>query len=320
MSDYSNDLGKLKFRRSIQDSKEIDREKFKFRKFYFLFVHNRNCLLLVLLERVLLKLGLSDTDEQLEMQLNKFLGPVLLKIVSPSEEVRKKVMEILTHVNKRLKSRAEVKLDLLPLLKHYQESSNSFLINFAIIYITLGFPRLDIDKQTELVPAILNALEGKPDIHQNKLLMLILPLLGNLKLPENPADRKTLFGLSERPNTKQHLLSILLDVLLLPYGHIETEVPPGMSSYTFKRVNLEDKKAEYLENVSCGWRRVSKKFLTFRISVEEGNREVPRLRRLRGERDCSASDCGQRRHQILSCNTGAQRTKQDLLVRFDLIF
>lgn len=80
--------------------------------------------------------------------------------------------------------------------------------------------------------------------------MLILPLLGNLKLPEIADDRKSLFGLSDRPKTKQHLLSILLDVLLLPYGHIETEVPPGMSIYTFKRANLENKKAEYLENVS----------------------------------------------------------------------
>lgn len=182
--------------------------------------------------------------------MNKFLGPVLLKIVSPSEEVRKKVMEILTHVNKRLKSRPEVKLDLVPILTNYQGSSNSFLINFAIIYITLGFPRLDIQKQTELVPAILNCLESKPEIHQNKLLMLILPLLGELKYPENPDERKSLFGLHDRPNTKQHLLSILLDVLLLPYGHIETEVPAGMSSYTFKRVSLENKKAEYLETVS----------------------------------------------------------------------
>jgi proteasome component ECM29 len=207
---------------------------------------------------------------------------VLLKIVSPSEDVRKKVMEILTHVNKRLKSRPEVKLDLVPILKHYQESSNSFLINFAIIYITLGFPRLDLQTQTGLVPVILNCLEGKPEIHQNKLLMLILPLLGDIKFPEDPKARETfLFGLSDRPNTKQQLASILLDVLLLPYGFIETEVPPGMSTNSFKRVNLENKKAEYLENVSWSWRFVAGGLTTInRISDEEGNREVPGLRRL----------------------------------------
>lgn len=202
----------------------------------------------MLLERVLLKLGLAE-DEQLEQQLNKFLGPVLLKITSPSEDVRKKVMEILTHVNKRLKSRAEVKIDLVPILKHYQESSNSFLINFAIIYITLGYPRLEIAKQVELVPTILNCLEGKPEIHQNKLLMLILPMLGEIKFTENDNERKAMFGLAEKPTTKQHLLSILLDVLLLPYGYIETEVPPGMSQYSFKRVIMDNRKAEYLETV-----------------------------------------------------------------------
>lgn len=143
-----------------------------------------------------------------------------------------------------------MKLDLVPIIKHYQESSNSFLINFAIIYITLGFPRLDIEKQTELVAVILSCLEGKPEVHQNKLLMLIMPLLGLIKLPENPPERKTLFGLSERPNTKQHLLSILMDVLLLPYGYVETEVPAGMSLSTFKRVIMENRKAEHLENVS----------------------------------------------------------------------
>lgn len=197
-----------------------------------------------------MKLGLADTDEQLEQQLNKFLAPVLLKITSPNEDVRKKVMEIFTHVNKRLKSRNQVKLDLLPLLKHYEESSNSFLINFAIIYITIGFPRLELPKQIELVPSILNCIESKPEPHQNKLLLLILPLLGEIKISESPEERKRTFGLTERQNARQMLLSILLDVLLLPYGHFnDTEVPPGMSSYSLKRVTFENKSAEYLENV-----------------------------------------------------------------------
>jgi proteasome component ECM29 len=202
--------------------------------------------ILVLLERVLLKLGLTETDEQLEQQLNKFLAPVLLKIVSPHEEVRKKVMEIFTHVNKRLKARGQVKLDLLPLLKHYSDSSNSFLINFAIIYITIGFPRLDLEKQIELVPTILRCIESKPEPHQNKLLLMILPLLGDIKITEKQDD----LGLSERANARQMLLSMLLDVLLLPYGHSnENEIPPGMSPYSLRRVSLEDKRAEHLENV-----------------------------------------------------------------------
>lgn len=52
---------------------------------------NKIYFVIVLLERVLLKLGCTETDEQLEAAVNKFLGPVLLKIDSPNENVRKRV-------------------------------------------------------------------------------------------------------------------------------------------------------------------------------------------------------------------------------------
>ncbi|XP_058829138.1 proteasome-associated protein ECM29 homolog [Topomyia yanbarensis] len=208
---------------------------------------------LELLERVLLRLGCADTDEQLQNTVTKFLTPVLIKITSPHEGVRKKVMEILTHINKRLKSRNQIQIPLGPLLQHYQQSSSSFLINFAIIYITMGFPRLTIEEQTEMAPLLMNCLEGKPEPHQDKILMLVLPLLGEIKIPENPENRSELLGLSGKPHTKQQFLSILMDVLLLPYGTTQDgEVPPGMSTYTFKRVTSEHLKAEELEQLKKG--------------------------------------------------------------------
>ncbi|XP_065083000.1 proteasome-associated protein ECM29 homolog [Ochlerotatus camptorhynchus] len=208
---------------------------------------------LELLERVLLRLGCADTDEQLQNTVTKFLTPVLIKITSPSEAVRKKVMEILTHINKRLKSRNQIQLPLGPLLQQYQQSSSTFLINFAIIYVTMGFPRLTVEEQTELAPQLMNCLEGKPQPHQDKILMLVLPLLGEIKIPENPENRSELLGLSGKPHTKQQLLSILMDVLLLPYGTTQDgEVPPGMSSYSFKRVTTEQLKAEELEQLKKG--------------------------------------------------------------------
>lgn len=51
--------------------------------------------LLVLLERVFLRLGSAGTDDQLENVLSKFLVPVLLKLSSPEETVRKKVINVL---------------------------------------------------------------------------------------------------------------------------------------------------------------------------------------------------------------------------------
>uniref|UniRef100_A0A182P7H4 TOG domain-containing protein n=1 Tax=Anopheles epiroticus TaxID=199890 RepID=A0A182P7H4_9DIPT len=217
---------------------------------------------LELLERVLLRLGFADTDEQLQTTVTKFLTPVLIKITSPNENVRKKVgnsdagvrvMEILTHINKRLKSRNQIQIPLAPLLAQYQQADSLFLINFAIIYITMGFPRLTVEEQTEFAPVLLNCLEGKPETHQDKILMLVLPLLGEIKIPENPEKRSELLGLSNKPATKQQLLSILMDVLLLPYGALpDSDVPPGMSVYSFKRVTSKPPKAEELEQLKKG--------------------------------------------------------------------
>jgi len=49
----------------------------------------------VLLERVFLRLGSADTDEQLEAALARFLTPVLLKLASQTDGVRKKVSVVI---------------------------------------------------------------------------------------------------------------------------------------------------------------------------------------------------------------------------------
>ena len=46
---------------------------------------------LVLLERVFLRVGSAETDEQLQNVLTTFLPPLLLKVTSDCEEVRQKV-------------------------------------------------------------------------------------------------------------------------------------------------------------------------------------------------------------------------------------
>lgn len=48
-------------------------------------------ILIEILERLLLRFGLAEKDEQLEKELNKFLPSILLKLNYPDEEVRKRV-------------------------------------------------------------------------------------------------------------------------------------------------------------------------------------------------------------------------------------
>lgn len=50
------------------------------------------------------------------------------------------------------------------------------------------------------------------------MLMLVLPLLGEIKIPEDPQKRHSLLGLEDKPLTKKQLMALMQDVLLLPYG------------------------------------------------------------------------------------------------------
>ncbi|XP_029040341.2 proteasome adapter and scaffold protein ECM29 isoform X1 [Osmia bicornis bicornis] len=224
---------------------------------------------LILLERVFLRLGSAETDEQLQASVCKFLPPVLLKLSSAQEGVRKKVMELLIHINKRVKSRPQVQLPVEALLLQYQDpAASSFVINFTIIYIKLGYPRMEIQKQAELIPSVLNAIEGKPLSHQDSLMLIIMPALGHINVPMDPDKRASLLGLQDKPYVSKQLINFMLDVLLLPYGSVgQTEnqqpgqaidwsqfpVPPGLSEYAFKRVIGENPPtAEQLEQTKLG--------------------------------------------------------------------
>nr|XP_054507568.1 proteasome adapter and scaffold protein ECM29 isoform X4 [Agelaius phoeniceus] len=215
------------------------------------------------LERVFLRLGHAETDEQLQNIISKFLPPVLLKLSSTQEGVRKKVMELLVHLNKRIKSRPKIQLPVETLLVQYQDpSAVSFVTNFTIIYVKMGYPRLPVEKQCELAPTLLTAMEGKPQPQQDSLMHLLIPTLFHMKYPAEPLKAAASpFNLAEKPKTVQLLLDFMLDVLLMPYGFVLNESqsrqnvpsaqgsssssvggpgipqpPPGMSFYAAKRV------------------------------------------------------------------------------------
>ena len=47
-----------------------------------------------LVERVFLRIGSAESDEQLEKELARFLTPVILKLDSTEDGIRKKVIDI----------------------------------------------------------------------------------------------------------------------------------------------------------------------------------------------------------------------------------
>ena len=222
---------------------------------------------LALLERVFMRLATAETDEALTSAVGKYLPSCLLKLSSSQEGVRKKVLELLVHINKRVKGNDNIQLPVDALLVQYQDpSATSFVTNFTIIYIKMGYPRMPPSKQALLVPAVLSSLEGKPESHQDSLLLMIMPIIGEVVAPtEDPLKKLNYLGLSEKPSVAKTFHAFLVDFLLLPYGshpsissdpkdksNKSLNVPPGMSEHAWKRVAGESVLgAEILEKRKC---------------------------------------------------------------------
>ncbi|XP_053393707.1 proteasome adapter and scaffold protein ECM29-like [Mercenaria mercenaria] len=214
-----------------------------------------------LVERVFLRIGSAETDDQLEAALSRFLAPVLLKLDSKEEGVRKKVMELLVHVNKRLKSRTKVQLPVDELIIQYKDpGSSSIVANFTVIYIKMGYPRLDPKEQAERLPALIGCFEGRSTSHQDNFLQLVMPALEKVEFPQNIEKRKEKFSFVNNPSIVKLLLDYMLDLLIVPYGsHTkiadlqsaqarrpatapagestpQPTAPPGLSVSAFRRV------------------------------------------------------------------------------------
>eukprot|EP00063_Salmo_salar_P075230 XP_014050065.1 PREDICTED: proteasome-associated protein ECM29 homolog [Salmo salar] len=140
-------------------------------------------------------------------------------------------MELLVHLNKRIKSRPLIQLPVETLLVQYQDPAAASFVtnggfslqNFTIIYIKMGYPRLEVGKQCELAPTLLTAMEGKPEPQQDSLMHLLIPSLYHMKYPKDSSNTSKMaspFILMEKPKTVQLLLEFMLDVLLMPYGSV----------------------------------------------------------------------------------------------------
>jgi len=85
-----------------------------------------------------------------------------------------------------------VQIPVEALLDQYAaQDSSTFLKNFAIIFITMGFPRLALEQQTALASKVVGC-EDKLESYQDKLFALLLPVLSDMKIPDDPTQRSKL--------------------------------------------------------------------------------------------------------------------------------
>eukprot|EP00794_Sanderia_malayensis_P008163 gene8163-9036_t len=208
---------------------------------------------LELVERVFLKIVGADTDEKLQSCLNTFLTPLLLKLGSPDERVKNKVIELLTHINKRVKSRPKILLPVDTLLKQYEdEGTHKFVTNFTLIYIRMGVSRISKEDQVKLIPKIFKSMKGKPKQQQEMLLLIVIPGLNELVIPEDVEAKKRIVVFYDDPSLCKVILDFMMDFLFLPYSNeasnnsnssagnnASLNIPPGLSKNAMERLKFD---------------------------------------------------------------------------------
>ncbi|GFH24531.1 uncharacterized protein HaLaN_22343, partial [Haematococcus lacustris] len=101
------------------------------------------------LDKVLLRLGLTE-EVDLEKVLARLIPAVVGSLKSPHDATRKKVtnisrvivLEILAHVNKRLKGAPACQLPLTPLLDMFSQPSAAPMVrSFCLVYVEMAVER-----------------------------------------------------------------------------------------------------------------------------------------------------------------------------------
>jgi len=124
------------------------------------------------LDRVLHRLAMTD-DERLEGVLVKLLPIVIAKLQAAGPAVQRKVLDILSHVNKRLQPLPQAQLPLEALLQLYAKPDAAPMVrNFAIVYVETAASRAAPEARFAQVGALLHGISTRPDAHQQMLLRL----------------------------------------------------------------------------------------------------------------------------------------------------
>uniref|UniRef100_A0A0D9XWN7 Proteasome component Ecm29 N-terminal domain-containing protein n=1 Tax=Leersia perrieri TaxID=77586 RepID=A0A0D9XWN7_9ORYZ len=88
-------------------------------------------------------------------------------------------MEILSHINKRVKQRPEISLPMLDLWRIYTESTSSTIVrNFCVVYIEMAFERLLREEKGSIAPDLLINISNVPEQHQGIILRLVVKVIG----------------------------------------------------------------------------------------------------------------------------------------------
>eukprot|EP01083_Nonionella_stella_P197290 725502_1 len=213
---------------------------------------------LEVLQRALIRLA-SMNEEQFEQNVGRVLPNILPMLANPEEQVKKLVIEILSHISKRLRAHPSIALPLPKLIQIFNDSSSAFLTNFALLFLDLGFHSKSVSSDhLKLHPKIIRGLGRLTPVQQTTVLHVFLTALAHVECPRYKPESETSGDQWKFLSSTE--LRILADfcrevMLLVPRESAEQKsdestVPPGMSLASHKRATNSYKLARTPGNLA----------------------------------------------------------------------
>ncbi|CAL5190433.1 unnamed protein product [Lathyrus oleraceus] len=189
-----------------------------------------------MLDRMLTRLALCD-DSNLEPLLSKLLPLTISSLSSQAIAVRNKVLEILSHVNKRVKLQSDIGLPLTELWKLYSEPGAAPMIrNFCIVYIEMAFQRVDAKVKEDLAPELLMNISKLPIQHQEIILRIIVKVIGECHSGQLADEVAVKFKEVRSSQDRELFIEFCLHTMLYQKVSQSGGFPPGLSVTQVNRV------------------------------------------------------------------------------------
>ncbi|KHN87201.1 Proteasome-associated protein ECM29 -like protein [Toxocara canis] len=181
------------------------------------------------LERLFLRLASINDDPKLEQYAHGSLMQIICTISSGGPTVHSKGMELLSHLNRRIKGNTNITLpfdDLAVFLGTNCSQRNAIATNFAMVYLKMAVRRLNEDDHSRALPLLLKALNANIDDNNIVHQLLLLTTGGWVRLSQMNFEKWPNLEQLSDTRIRAFILQYFTDILAFPYpsGKLEASV------------------------------------------------------------------------------------------------
>uniref|UniRef100_A0A915PHK3 ARM repeat superfamily protein n=1 Tax=Setaria digitata TaxID=48799 RepID=A0A915PHK3_9BILA len=179
--------------------------------------------LLITVERLFLHLALIDDNPKLEAFVRKYLLDIIECTSTGEADVRNKGLEMLTHLNRRIKSNLAISLPLQDVMHYVLSSSPGNILgtNFAIVYLRIALDRIDAEEHIILLPQLLDSLVKYANDRKIFDQLIILTTHAWISIADINQQKWPSLESIKNGEIRQQILRFFSDVLYFPISSNE---------------------------------------------------------------------------------------------------